>query len=267
MIHSMSECELLKRKSVAVMLTNHCENGCGSCSQHCEIFRHKQEELWYIPPEQFDFNLQVLFHPCRSYNQHPVWLTGGEPTIHPQYKELLEVVASYPQRRFTVISCAGGRSLPKNVGVFAHEDHKFTAFLVSPRDVPGEHQRRRTSYWKLAKKNCFSNMRNTSCTTIYDNKAFMCYPGSAYQRLQWLREDWDNCGGWPLTVGVDPFDRTAKEIEEQASQMCWRCIKSLPMSQRVFQSRKEVTRISRANTDLVRWNRECFCLKEEIPLL
>jgi hypothetical protein len=240
--------EKLKKKSICLLLTNNCLNNCSNCEQHCDIFKQNKDEIWNIPLNQFKDNLDVIFHDCRSEWNGSVGLFGGEPTTHPHFPEVLELVASYPNRKFILFTSVNKNFiLPANVRkIFGDIQKKWHyPIMVAPLDVKPSN-----NYWEDAQKYCPAWLLCGSI--IYDNKAFICTTGASIERLKLGKEKWHQSCGWDLKIGVDPFDRSSSEIETQANSFCHRCHQCL--EKKMKEELWSPTKFSQSNSDLIRWN-------------
>ena len=93
---------------------------------------------------------------------------------------------------------------------------EFFPALVAPIDVLGINDK--NYYWRLAQRQCHHWLGEQFEITIYNGKAYYCQVAAAFD---WLYNNGEN--GWPIDKNNSPFDRTVKEINQQASQLCYRC--------------------------------------------
>lgn len=67
-------------QGIVVELTNHCNLNC----KHCSDRRHSADG--FLDPGLFS----IIAQNARKYGCRHISLTGGEPTLHPEFKEILE---------------------------------------------------------------------------------------------------------------------------------------------------------------------------------
>jgi hypothetical protein len=232
----------LLNKYVNILVTNACNLKCGGCTQHCDLF-HKKEK-WFISIKQLQNNIEVLLQANRGL----VGIFGGEPTIHPKFKEIIDLLSSYNHKFCIFTNGAKISNLPKNVTWVLNEKNKnskktFSASMIAPHDLYGF--KKKIDYWHFAKKNCY--MWKTCWSIIYDNKAYLCEPAAAIDRLKLGKRNWDKSLGWDLTIGKNPFDKKEKEISKQAENFCYRC----GCCTHKYQKSSEKTIITPTNYDLI----------------
>lgn len=244
--------QVFHKKTVQIIITNKCKYKCGGCTQHCDIFRNRKDELWDIPLDQLEMNLETVIHPIRQWKRRHVLLFGGEPTVHPKFQQILELAASYDGRlTFGIPTACGTGKLPSNCYEYFNPksaERSFVASLMAPVDIMP--LKNKKFYWNLAQKNCWVYNNERCGTGIYDNKAFICCPGAATQRLQYGKENWSNSVGWDVELGKDCFAQTEQAINQQAEAMCWRC--PVALGKRPYQSIAEPSIVSITNLDLMR---------------
>lgn len=235
----------LSIKYVNISVTNACNLKCGGCTQHCDLF-HKKEK-WFIPIEQLKNNIEILLYP-KGY-RGLIGIFGGEPTIHPRFKEILELISFYYQQEFCIFT--NGRkmcNLPQNVGWIVNSkdensQRNFCASMMAPYDF--YKFKNKIDYWNFARKECF--MWKNCWSIIYDNKAYLCEPAAAIDRLKLGKRNWNKSKGWDLILGKNPFDKTEKEIAKQAENFCYRC----GCCTHKYQNSSEKTIVTPTNYDLL----------------
>ena len=67
---------------IAVELTNHCNLSC----KHCFDRRHSAGGYLNIG------TLETILHTAKQHGFDYISLTGGEPTLHPEFQKILEMV-------------------------------------------------------------------------------------------------------------------------------------------------------------------------------
>lgn len=239
----------LRRKPVNILITNACNLKCGGCTQHCDLF-HKKEK-WFIPLEQLEGNIKALRDDSRTNRRRgEIGIFGGEPTIHPKWKDILEILDANrgPFVLFTNGITNKYKNLPKNT--IARVDYKdkkcdrtFCASMYAAKDANPKEK----SYWDLARKRCYMWCGLDFFSIVYDNRAYLCEPAAALDRLILGKKKWEESSGWKIESGKDPFLQSDEAIIEQAERFCFRCGCCTNRSQ----NRRSKTRISKTNYDIV----------------
>lgn len=216
----MSDSAHLMSKQVNILVTNICNLSCGGCSQQCGYI--PKEKLWNIPLSQLEWNIDLLID-CRKGNPGRIGLFGGEPTLHPEFDDMIDLLLSYEHQGFQVYT--NGRELGsertkdrKNVSFrvdFKDRNTRrcFVPTQVAPKDVMEVPDNR--FYWEKAKKDC--HMWKNCCCIIYNNRAYFCEAPAAWDIMN------EENHGWPLRWGEDPFSKTDAQIAQQADNFCYRC--------------------------------------------
>ena len=73
-------------KLIQILITNKCNMKCTHCSQMCP----HQHDTFFMPLKEIEHALETLV----DYPGH-VGLFGGEPTLHPKFKEVLALLRKY----------------------------------------------------------------------------------------------------------------------------------------------------------------------------
>lgn len=229
----------LCQKPINVLVTNRCNCQCGGCSQLCPSL--PQSRQWDIPIDQLQFNIKVLKTTGRT-----IGIFGGEPMIHPNWDEIVNVLAQNQDIHFWVYT---NGKIPNKVvplkNVFYKIDFKpkgfssvYRATMVAPQDCFISHNK---DYWEIAQNCC--NMWNGCWSLVYNNRAYLCEPAAAFDWLDLGQDNWQFSSGWSLKLGKDPFNKSYHEICNQARKFCSRC----GYCGNVFQKANEPTIISDRN--------------------
>lgn len=208
----------LRSKARMIVVTNVCNLNCGGC---CQLIGHfSKEQLWFIGVEDLDKCIRLLRKYPGTMN-HPITIFGGEPTLHPQWKEIVELLKSHAPCEFWINTNGrlGQKRYQREENLFwwvdLHPDSQlFVQTLYAAKDaikLPND-----IDYWKRAQDKCC--LWNGCQSAIYNNKAYFCETAAA---LDHLYNNGEN--GWELDANKNPFDRTKEEIDEQAKHLCKRC--------------------------------------------
>lgn len=218
-----------------ITITNVCNLSCGGCSQLCGNF--SKDKLWFISLDQLKINIDIM----SKFISKKIWIFGGEPTLHPKFNEIKEMLYSYKKCEFIIFT--NGRlhnkenvniEIKKNrVGAWAKDKNNIT-FLIDFKQEYGKNEvpiktfnptlvapidiikiKNKKFYWEQAKKHCIC--WNKCGITIYNNKAYICEVAPAFDQIS------GENNGWTVNEGENPFDKTNEEIEKQAEKFCYRC--------------------------------------------
>lgn len=208
-----SDLKQLNNRDINIVVTNKCNRSCSGCSQHCGLL--PKNKLWDIPIQQLEDNIKL----CQKISPgREIGIFGGEPMVHPNWKQIWQLLCDLKQQRFLVYTngIIKKSNPPNNVKYYIiHKtsDSKFYATLKAPIDILNVKDK--LYYWKMAKKNC---TQWYNCTRlIYNNKAYICELAGPFDVIT------DSNFGWPIVSGSNPFYVNDETIAKQASQVCYRC--------------------------------------------
>jgi hypothetical protein len=210
----------LRRKGRQIVITNVCNMNCGGCVQLIGHF--PKEKLWFMSIEDIDKNIRLLKKYMEgSHECSPISIFGGEPTLHPQWDELIALLKNYKPTIFWINTNGrlGHKRYQKEENlvywVDLHPDsQKFVRSLYAASDaikLPDD-----MSYWRKAQKDC--DIWKGCSTSIYKNKAYFCENAGPMDLLFY-----DGQYGWELDDNKHPFVKSKEEIDEQAKHFCKRC--------------------------------------------
>lgn len=218
-----------------ITITNVCNLSCGGCSQLCGNF--SKEKNWFISLDQLKINIDIM----SKFINKKIWIFGGEPTLHPNFEEIKQILYSYKDCQFIIFT--NGRLHRKEdveldikenrIGGWAKDKYNITFLidfkmeygkngipikmfnptLVAPIDVLKI--RNKKFYWEQAREHCIC--WNKCGATIYNNKAYICEVAPAFDQIS--GED----HGWEVVPGKNPFDKSNEKIAKQAENFCYRC--------------------------------------------
>ena len=227
--------EKLDKKYITITITNVCNLHCGGCNQLCGLF--EKENLWFEnikKIKKYIENIRLYEKP----KQKKIGIFGGEPTLHPQWEEILNLLYDFPDLKFIVytngrINVAekyNAKQSKKVKEIYEIKNVKFNVSpkcgknkdsskiehlpqLIAPIDVEKNHSK--NYFWKKAQKQCV--MWNICGKTIYNNKAYFCESAAAMDHLEGGKR------GWDIEEGKNPFEKSNEEIAKQAKEFCFRC--------------------------------------------
>ena len=219
--------EHLASKGREIVITNVCNLNCGGCCQLVGQF--KKDKLWFITLDELELAIQLLEkYPPTDPAKQPITIFGGEPTLHPQWDEILQKLKNHAPTVFWINT--NGRlghkryqkednlvwwvDLHPSSQIFVQTLYAATDAVKLPNDM---------AYWEKAQKDC--PIWNGCQCSIYNKKAYFCENAAA---IDWLYNKGAN--GWDISSDQAPFERTKKEIDEQAKNLCKRCGWCVPES-------------------------------------
>jgi organic radical activating enzyme len=244
--------EHLLNKEVHVFITNVCNLSCGGCHQMCGNI--PKEKLFFTPLDDIEWMINHLIE--NSLIKKKICIFGGEPTLHPKFDQLLEVIASKPCEFAVFTNGRLAKHKDREEQYLVDKDSK-TSNLIYYVDKKDDTNRRFVQTWnspkdyykvednswyfkELAKKNCF--MWNNCRSIVFNKHAYACVNFPTMDILTGENH------GWEMVDGEDAFARTMEEIEEQAKHYCYRCGHCMDTinTQRIG----DKTKVSRTNLDL-----------------
>lgn len=259
----------LRSKSIAIAITNVCNLTCGGC---CQLIGHfPKEKLFFTPIEEIHENILTAIR-VANQDWHKDWfpldrrridIYGGEPTIHPQWDEIVEMLYEFEDYPFVI--CTNGvkqREVRKDGfsrfdylkskhlnsshhrNVFYRVDTKepgrmFVPTLISPSDI--ESGKTPVDYAEQARRICVHWVEKYCQTLIYRNRGYFCVNAGP---MDWLWHGGKN--GWRLDV-EHPFDRTLDEINQQMRLFCHRCYHCVGNNPPIHQSIQEKSLATASN--------------------
>lgn len=246
---NITDSEYIRSRPISIMITNACNLSCGGCNQLCGQF--SKEQIWFVSLEDFEKNVNV----AKKQNKLIV-IFGGEPTLHPKFKEILNICYKHQDATFRIYT--NGRI---NV-----ENHKNITWIIDPKTEDSKiyflqtglapidiiKDKNKEYYFQLAKEHCIIWKSKTCHPMIYNNKAYFCQNAGAFDKIR------NEEHGWNIIDGEDPFLKTDEEIAEQASNFCYRCGWCLPREIRTKlpeQYTCDPYMVTESNLDIVKKNK------------
>lgn len=106
------------RKHPVITVTNACTLSCGGCLEFCGSFA--KDQLFFISTDEFRSNVESVIkwldNPDMSWYIRFIGIYGGEPTIHPQWTDLLEIMYEYADYPFIVYTNGHWLHLEDRIG-------------------------------------------------------------------------------------------------------------------------------------------------------
>lgn len=251
---------LLRKMGINIMATNVCNLKCNGCSQLIPCFR----ERWFIPLSQLEDNIRYF----REFVPHKLLgLFGGEPLLHPQWKQIEEMMWSYPNTHFIVFS-NGIKGVPqgyvykkaafnhdfsnKNVTIAINEKSPGRKFVNTLNALQDNMECNKRECAIFALKNCQAWGSSRCWLMVYDNKAYLCEQAAAWERLRYGPDNWqENSHGWDLTPNSYVFHKTKEDIIQQATNVCFQCGFALRRRVRATAKRNPYEMASKTNKEFL----------------
>lgn len=237
----------LMSKKVNILATNVCNLDCGGCHQLCGYV--PKDKLFFVELDDLEF---MVDHIINNSQLNQIGIFGGEPTLHPQYDEMIDML-SRKNCLFEIYT--NGRTLPhidarysthktdyENIVMLVDpkkEKLSFLATWVASKDV----FKKDDPYWywdNLVQKHC--HMWKNCRTVLWNRHAYACEVFATLDILSGENH------GWPMIEGENVFEKTPAEVREQASHFCYRCGWCVPKAE--HQTIDTPTKISETNRDL-----------------
>lgn len=218
---------------VQIDITNYCSFTCLYCSRYNRHLRRDQRR--HMTLEQIATALDTLkLWPSK------IGIIGGEPLLHPDFKQICELIASrFPSSKMGLWT-SGGKNyqelLPlinNTFGFVAYNEHnpeqlktcKHQPITIAIKDVIGDGELRRSLI-----DDCW--VQRTWCPTINHFGAYFCEVAAAQDVL--LNE---GKNAWPVEPGW--WKKVPLQFEDQVVKFCDNCGMAIPMERELILKRKE----------------------------
>lgn len=229
---------------IQIDVTNVCDRSCANCTRFCGHYR--ADRSYFMDLDYYDRALATL----RDF-PGVIGMIGGEPTLHPHFPELCEIVTSHikEKERRGLWSNKGKQFyrhkelIDRTFGHFNLNDHVshdifHTPILVASEDMIKD-GRITEEQWRAYTDACW--VQTTWSATITPKGAYFCEVAAT---LDYLFEG--NCG-WDIENEPDWWK---KPVPDYASQVAWACRKcgcQLPL--RPLKSSLEIDDVSQSNLE------------------
>lgn len=216
-----------------IELTNYCGINCLYCSRYNSHLRHDQRQ---------HMSLDQLRQALDSLRNWPgrIGIIGGEPLLHPQFKEACDLIRSmYPPQKMMLWTSGGKRweeykpLIKKTFKDVAYNEHnesqketcQHQPLTVSIKEaVPAENIR------KQLIDDCW--VQRTWCPTITPYGAYFCEVGAAQDILLNGGEN-----AWPITP--DWWQKVPSQFQDQVVQFCDNCGMATPLEREMIKNSVE----------------------------
>ncbi|MCF8196382.1 MAG: radical SAM protein [Polynucleobacter sp.] len=207
---------------IQIEVTNACHLSCANCSRF--VGHHKKP--FYMTLDQVREAILSL----EGFGGR-IGLMGGEPALHPQFKEICEIYQELiPNKRKREFWTAGYKWDEYRDVIKATFDEDLVHYNDHSRPDEGWHQpllvaidevlEDKKVMWKLI-DNCWVQQRWSA--SITPKGAFFCEVAAALDHVL------DGPGGWKIEK--DWWRKTDKDYIDQKKRCCTRCSAALPMAE------------------------------------
>ena len=218
--------------AVQIDVTNACPNRCSNCTR---LTAHARKPF-FMSPECFRSACESVAtfpsdsEPDVQERRKVIGMIGGEPTIHPQFAELCEIMAEViPERRSRGLWSSLGPAYDRNLDLIAKT---FGFQNKHPHDPPARHQPvliaseelmpDESARWELI-RDCW--LQNSWCGSITPKGVFFCEVAGALDMI------FDGPGGLP----IEPlwWNRSLLDFHDQMYMWCNKCSVCMPLPGRM----------------------------------
>ena len=229
---------LYEMKLIQIEITNACVLRCANCTRF--VGHHKKP--FFMDIETFTKALDSL----EGFPGH-IGIMGGEPTLHPQFRQLLKIMRDkIPEKNRREFWTTGlykwGEYKSDIYETFdteriAYNDHsqpdgKHQPLLVAAEDVVKDKE----LMWELI-DNCWVQMKWSA--SITPKGAFFCEVAAAADHL------FDGPGGYPIEK--DWWKKTPAEFADQVQRYCPKCSAAVPIPS--YSDKEKFDLISQTNSE------------------
>jgi organic radical activating enzyme len=261
--------EHLLKKETHIFITNVCNLSCGGCHQMCGNI--PKNKLFFTNLDDIEWMIDNLIK--NSLIKKQICIFGGEPTLHPKFNELLEIISSkssdfaiftngrlHENENKKILHEVKKDNKIKNLIYYIDRKNEINKKFIQTWNAPYDYYKIEDKNWyfkELAIKNCF--IWNKCRSIVYNKYAYGCVNFPTMDILTGENH------GWEMIDGEDVFVRTIEEIEEQAKNYCYRC--GHCMNPANIQGIGEKTKVSPINLDLDILKKNIQIVNLELPFL
>ncbi len=239
---------------IHIDVTQYCHDTCLYCSRYV---RHQR------PDHKYNMSLNLFEKALWSLREFPnrIGLMGGEPTMHPKFDQLCEIIQKEPvlaehgkykgYLRYSLFT-AGGRGFEKHkeiidrtfqhIEVFKHTPEQKSVCKHQPTTMAMDDMVKDEELKARLIDDCWA--QKTWCPNITPKGAFFCELAAGIDRML------DGPGGWPIEKYW--WKKTPAQYRDQVDRYCGSCGIPLPVEREVVSSEKE-----RVSSGLLQKMRAC----------
>ncbi len=229
---------------IQIDVSNICDRSCANCTRFCGHYR--PEKLYFMDVDYYE-------KAVKSLKDFPgvIGMIGGEPTLHPRFPELCEILCSYvsEKKRRGLWSNKGGKFreykkiIDRTFGHFNLNDHIshdifHTPILVASEDMIKD-GRLTEDAWRKYTDTCW--VQTTWSATINPKGAYFCEVAAMLHFL------FDGKNGWDIVQEPRWWEKKVPEYSSQIEWACRKCGCQLPLRPR--RSSEGIDDVSPSNLD------------------
>jgi len=213
-------------------ITNICNKDCIYCSRY---IRHTRQD------QRFFMDLDFFKKALDSLEGWPsrIGIIGGEPTLHPQFKEICLIIQEMGLKKKFELFTTGGIKYEEYKELIAqtfsftayneHNDYQQGTCRHQPMTIAIKDVIKDKKYRKQLIDDCW--VQKTWCPTISPKGAFFCEIAYAIDSIL------DGPGGYP--VEKDWWKKEPKDFQDQVNRYCKYCGMIIPIEREYLKTKKE----------------------------
>lgn len=214
---------------IQIDVTNICNKSCSNCTRMCGHYAEKK--LYFMDVDYYE-------RAVKSLKNFPgmIGMIGGEPTLHPRFRDLCEVLRSHiPQKKRRGLWSNGSNKYAeyrplieetfgfKNVNDHVTNEIIHTPLLVSSQDMV-DRGHLSEQEWQEYTGACW--VQNNWSATINPAGAYFCEVAGMLDYL------FEGNNGWDIDAPTEWWRKTISEYSRQAAWACRKCGCQLPLPPR-----------------------------------
>ena len=210
---------LPEMETIQIEITNACTHQCSNCTRLCG----HSIKPFFMPFEKFKQAVDSL-----SDFPNRIGIMGGEPLLHPQFKEICEYLSSQRDR----MRCGLWTTLPKGkehyrelvvntFGCIFINDHSKPGIMHTPLLVGADEVVADKAYMQILIDQCW--VQNTWSASINMHGGFFCEVAAAFADLRGDK-------GWTIEPGW--WKKYPQDFTEQMEKYCKSCGAAVPLWRR-----------------------------------
>lgn len=229
---------------IQIDVTNVCDKSCANCTRFCG--HHRPDKIYFM--DLADYERAVM-----SLKDFPgiVGMIGGEPTLHPQFPEMCEILRRHvaDKKRRGLWSNTGPKFrqykaiIDETFGYFNLNDHNENEIIHTPILVAGEDMIKKghltEEEWCTYTDNCW--VQSTWSATVTPKGAYFCEVAGM------LDYTFEGGIGWDVAKEPEWWKKQIPEYKDQIAWACKKCGCQLPLRPR--RSTDEVDDVSESNLE------------------
>jgi len=212
--------------NILIDITNACNMTCSNCTRFCGHFR--SDKIYFMDLDYFEKAVDSMMN-----FPNTVGVMGGEPTLHPNFPEICEIMQKLPEKRrrglwsntLTPQFQKYGSLINQTFGMFNLNDHKSKPIKHTPILMASEDFKdvSKSEMDKIIDE-CW--VQNFWSATITIKGAFFCEVAATMSTL------FDGPVGWDITERPEWWKKEISEYKNQKEWACDKCGCAIPLTPR-----------------------------------